>query len=542
MAGLKKSKRQKDTGSPNMVLVLFLILFIISNLVLGLWLYFTYDERNNALKAKTEADKVAKSALQAMEVYQIVANDLRQAIGQRLDPNDKASLDIKRKALLEDGYKDDPNRAAFVKLLTDLHKELEFEDDKGVYKQPFQAKLKEKYEEAEKNLASFKTAQKELEEARAKFQTLEQKADAYYTATTARFAKEQKAVLAASKAPSEEMKTQIAKNEALNTELGTAQAAAQKKETSLKKEITELKAQLTQALEKKDDTSVARDSREPHALLLDVSMGKPLWDLPVGKVTRVHAGAKVREVTIDLGSAKGVRAHMTFNVFAPSKYAATRADKQLKGTIEVVRVLGPHTSLARITATFDPDFPIHEGDLLFNLFWGTHVAITGYANVTGIPTDSPAEQMRQLSDFMYLLQRQGIIVDAYLDLTDGQMKGAITGNTRFLIRGDDLRLDPKELEAKEPRAERAMQVNNAVATMRKDAVEKGVFVISARNFAATIGYHPPAALTHDDTAFRPTLPAAGSVIPAVGAPPPRDPAAAPEKKDAEDKMEKDKGG
>ena len=37
-------------------------------------------------------------------------------------------------------------------------------------------------------------------------------------------------------------------------------------------------------------------------------------------------------------------------------------------------------------------------------------------------------------------------VDAYLDLNDGQIKGAITNRTRYLIRGDDL-VDPARLAA-----------------------------------------------------------------------------------------------
>jgi hypothetical protein len=302
---------------------------------------------------------------------------------------------------------------------------------------------------------------------------------------------------------------------------------------------------MTKALEDKDkeraDANSRSDAREPHALLLDVSMGRPLWDDPVGVITAVDA--KAREVTINLGSAKGLRPDQTFNIFAPSKYLSTRAEKMLKGTVEVTRVLGPNTSVARVTAQFDPDFPLHEGDLLFNLFWGTRVAVSGYVDITQNSSDSPTEQMRQLNDFMYMLARQGIIIDAYLDLTDGETKGAITQDTRFLIQGDSLRIDAKDLEAKEPRAERAVAVNNGILRMRKEAVERGMFVISARNFATVIGYHPPGA--KDLTAFRPRLPIAGSVAPAVsgigGAPARPDAPPMPEEKKEKEKADmKDK--
>ena len=54
MAGLKKNKRQKDTGSPNLVLVLFLIMFVISNIIFGLLLYFAYKEQDEARTAATK--------------------------------------------------------------------------------------------------------------------------------------------------------------------------------------------------------------------------------------------------------------------------------------------------------------------------------------------------------------------------------------------------------------------------------------------------------------------------------------------------------
>src|SRR5205807_9529217 len=81
---------------------------------------------------------------------------------------------------------------------------------------------------------------------------------------------------------------------------------------------------------------------------------------------------------------------------------------------------------------------LKEGDLLYNMFWGSRVAIAGNIQFAGQSSDSPAEQMRIMASFVNFLNRQGIGVDAYLDLNDGQVKGAITTRTRYLIRGDDL--------------------------------------------------------------------------------------------------------
>src|SRR5205085_10470293 len=100
------------------------------------------------------------------------------------------------------------------------------------------------------------------------------------------------------------------------------------------KQIVELKKQIAEKELERPDAAVAQTTREPHALLLDISAGKPLWDDPVGSITRVDTKAK--EVTINVGSAKGVHPDLTFSVFAPSKYIATRAEKQLKGTLELL--------------------------------------------------------------------------------------------------------------------------------------------------------------------------------------------------------------
>src|SRR5439155_13790892 len=102
MAGLKKPKRQKDTGSPNLVLVLFLIMFVLSNIILGLWLYFTYKENDQALAKKTAAEKTSNADRKAMEVYQLMVNEMRGALGQQLTQDELTDLDTKRKAFLDD--------------------------------------------------------------------------------------------------------------------------------------------------------------------------------------------------------------------------------------------------------------------------------------------------------------------------------------------------------------------------------------------------------------------------------------------------------
>jgi hypothetical protein len=546
MAGLKKNKRQKDTSSPNLVLVLFLITFVISNIIFGLLLYFAYQEKDSALKTARDETLKTKANKEAMDLYQTALDELRVALGQELKEYEKTLLEPRRKELTKDdgmlAKSADPNRTPIKTVIKAVRDDLGYDEATGEYKLKYMDEFKKLTKEAQDAFGLFKKEQKKYTELDAQFKTLAEKQDTQYAATNAQFKKDQDAVLKLIGERTTETTVAFTKNKELEEKIGADDQARQKREKELNTRIAELKRQIKEKEEERPDAAIGRmDNRDPHALLLDISLGKPLWDDPVGVITRVDV--KAREVTINLGSARGVKPDLTFNVFAPSKYIATRAEKQLKGTIEVIRVIGPNASIARITATLDPDFPMHEGDLLFNLFWGTRVAIAGNPNVTGPPTDNPSEQMRQLADFIYLLERQGIIVDAYLDLTDGQVKGTMNPSTRYLIRGEDMRIDPKELADEAPRAKRALDVTNAANTMRKEAVEKGIFIISAKNFANVIGYRQPGA-ARDMAAFRPSIPSAGSLVPSVGVGGPRPadmpPAEPKEKGEPKEKMDKEK--
>jgi hypothetical protein len=277
--------------------------------------------------------------------------------------------------------------------------------------------------------------------------------------------------------------------------------------------------------EKKTSTLEVVQSKKDagdHALMLDISRGIPLWDRAHGKLTRVNL--EKREVYVNLGTEHGLRPGVTFNVFGDDgKGSATGF---LKGTLEIVRVIDNKSSLARITSLYDgagqeialndpgvgrlareAQQPMREGDLLFNMFWNTHVAIAGAINLTGQEIDAPSEQMRQLANYVQMLERMSIRVDAVLDLTDNQVKGALSNKTRFLILG-------ARAEAKNPtdeaQKERAKAINDAIGAMRKDAMEKGMFLISAENFAIAAGYRSPRNAANVEVgSFRSQAPLAG---------------------------------
>src|SRR5262249_50912838 len=148
------------------------------------------------------------------------------------------------------------------------------------------------------------------------------------------------------------------------------------------------------------------------------------------------------------------------------------ADNELiKGMVEITDPLSRTSARARVTyETSQIRNPIGRGDQLFNIALSTgekeHVAFAGIIDLDG---DGRPDN----ETFIRILEKNNLVVDAYLDLKTGEIKkragntGGDTGveyRTKFLIIGTDAPL-----------------VGN-VKKMIDDAKEKSVQVIDARTF------------------------------------------------------------
>jgi len=151
-------------------------------------------------------------------------------------------------------------------------------------------------------------------------------------------------------------------------------------------------------------------------------------------------------------------------------------NEMVKGMIEITDVVSRYGARARITQqASEVRNPISRGDQLFNIALSTgekeHVA---YAGIIDLDGDGRPDN----EDFVRILERNNLVIDAYLDLKTGEIKRrpgseGIDFRTKFLIIGSD-----------------APQVGN-VAVMIKQAKEKGVQLIDARMFLNLIGVKPP---------------------------------------------------
>jgi hypothetical protein len=144
----------------------------------------------------------------------------------------------------------------------------------------------------------------------------------------------------------------------------------------------------------------------------------------------------------------------------------------IKGMVEITDVTSPYTARARITYETAPiRNPLGRGDQIFNMTLSTgdkeHVALAGIVDLDG-------DGRPDTEAFIRMLERNNLIVDAYLDLKTGERKGkGMNSGTRFLILGTDV---PEVGQVK---------------AMMKAARTNGSQLIDSRVFMSLIGIKPP---------------------------------------------------
>ena len=148
-------------------------------------------------------------------------------------------------------------------------------------------------------------------------------------------------------------------------------------------------------------------------------------------------------------------------------------NEMIKGMVEITDVTGAYTARARITYETAPiRNPLTKGDQIFNMTLSSgekeHVAFCGIIDLDGDGRPDTEAFIRQL-------ERNNLIVDSYLDLKTGEIKGkGMNSGTKFLILGSDA---PVEV--------------GRIKKMIKTARANGTQVIDSRVFMSLIGVKPP---------------------------------------------------
>jgi hypothetical protein len=299
-----------------------------------------------------------------------------------------------------------------------------------------------------------------------------------------------------------------------NADLAAAQAAFDKRAKDFDNEITKIRGDLSKSNDEKDklttqNTRLKKDVEELNSqigsLLARQKPADPLkFDEPQGKITR-RLGDNVIE--IDLGSASRVKEGLTFSIL-PADYQAAGEQSRLrkirvpdgrggyrdevvfipKAKIEIIEVLGPNSSKAKITEEFDDiRDKAMPGDLLYSTAWRKgqpeRIALIGIFDVNGDGSDDLEQVVRDL-------RKMGVLVDAYYDPnkknddgTFGGWVGKIGDQTRYIVKG----YFPDPI-ANDPNLAKMSELNGRFTKGLTEATKSGASLVGLKDFFPRMGY------------------------------------------------------
>lgn len=208
------------------------------------------------------------------------------------------------------------------------------------------------------------------------------------------------------------------------------------------------------------------------------------FEVPDGEIRRVDNNT--RTVWINLGDADNLRPQTTFSVYDQDHHGVGRGPEDIKGRIEVTRILGPHLAQARILEE-DLIRPMSEQDVVYTPVWSAGLT-ERFAFVGEIDFDGDGQSDRsQLHD---ILEQSGAEISVEID-DDGYRipeDAVITKDTKFLVLGHFP--DPADYAAEDPNRERISRMQQEASQMETRAERQGVRKLSLNEFLAFMGYRP----------------------------------------------------
>jgi hypothetical protein len=497
-------------GESRAGLVIFLIVFILLSIALGVTTYYGYQEaaaqKADAVKAQGEAKGWENDA----NFHHYVADTYRQYLGSPLPAGD--DIVAMRASYSNPTSTKNPAKAEEHKKLIDtLDKAKKWDDS-----------LKRPTESLQEEIDRLKTEKADAQKALAKANEEKDKANALAEAnkrevdkTKADYQKKFDDQVKSDNKELERLSSTVTKLQEDLTALGNKplkDLEDQKKEIAdVRKENTRLNKELGGALK------TIRDRRD------EMTRSQATADIDVTKIAPENM-AKIVSINgtgdmpyISLGTADNLKRQVTFSVYG--KGVDGKPLREPKGKLEVIRLTGEHTAQARVTELRDERRdPILPGDFIYNPAWNPnvqqHVAIVGAIDLTGDHRDS-------VQDFVRTLKNQNIAVDAYLDMRTkklmnaaGDGPGEITRRTDLLIVGTPPDLGSGPIKAGDPRAGAQEEAVKKMQEVQEQAEKLGVRIVRLSNFLEMSGFPLPKPLGAEKgkIGFQRNLDAAGSPV------------------------------
>jgi hypothetical protein len=458
-------------GDTKQGLIIALVCFVVLTLVLGVTTYLGYDGQANLAKNEKEAKGKVDAANKERDWWKYRALAMQYYAGQlKLEPEMTAWTSMRgQKPTGENGE-------AFEKVVQTLDQRLVREDKKG-----FES-YTDKVERLEKDLADTRGLLAKCDDNLKKAQADNKKEKSDNEQLTAqlieKFKKDLEAERERNAAIEKNLLDKLAEFGDLTKQLAELKKKSEgdttdweKSRKKLQGEIENLRLNLTKTQEKLKPPDLFK------------------FDNPKGKIVRLDPKGEI--AWINVGSADGLRPQqsLTFAIFGSG--AGVKTGGERKGALEVVDVLNAHLSMAKITDVTDPNsHPIVPGDLLINPAWSpgmrTHLALAGLFDLTGEGRD-------QIDELMRTLRREGVVIDAYLDLKDKTVKGdGMTIKTDYLVLGEQPTFETSStIKPEDARVQRKMDIHQKLAEMQGEANRLGTTVVPFRRFVLLTGYRLP---------------------------------------------------
>lgn len=461
----------KQSGESRQGLIISLVCFVLLSIVLGVTTYMGYGVADEKTKAAADDKAKAAAAKKDADWYKYRALETQRFAGLQMSKEESADLQA-----LRQGSPSGPGQDGFAKAIEGASKDLTLP---GV-------NLIESYSQRVERL------NRELGDARTKLDqtdtVLKRAKSSYEEALASKDAEIEEITKKLRAAQKQNLDDKTANDKALEDNIAKFEQLNKDNENLRKKADADL---LAWEKERKKLMATIGDLETTKAKLIDKN-APPDWttyDQPKGKIVELDPRGEI--AYINLGSADMIRPqqNLTFSVFSQGR--GDRPSREYKGSLEVLEVLGAHFSKAKLIEIVDPNRnPIMVGDVLINPTWSPfvreHIAIAGLIDLT-------RDHRHNIDEFMRNLERQGIVVDAYQDLSDNSIKGpGMTLKTAYLVVGDTIEPGQEEmLKGDRTKVNEKMDVNVTMTAMREEAKKLGVTVIPLRRFVQLVGYKMP---------------------------------------------------
>jgi hypothetical protein len=486
-------------GESKQGLVVTLVFFILATIGLGVSTYFGFSEQETLRAEKDKSDATQKSEAKLIDFYKFQSmlywtyiSTVNGFKPEDLEIYEGLRAKVDDETILPKDAKYDPNKEELklVKTRMEMLEKMAFKDaadkdltlkfDKATKKPSntfdeitsLQSKrylaLKERFDKVEMEKKEAQDAEKKSQDEFAAFKADINKKFAGLTDT-------------AKKEFSEftTLRDQLRKQKDELTKALTAEKTERSRENE---EFTEKIAKL----EKKSRDKELEITALADQLVLTKTKGNDIGKniRPDYKIVSIDRTGSLPYINV--GHGDRVNPQDTFSIHGIGTDG--RPLPEIKGTLEVINVVGEHLAQCKILTVKDTNKdPILKGDVLYNPTWNPNsrkrIAIMGIVDLTGDGKD-------QIYELIGQLERQGVLVDAYLDPSTLEIRNTpgISPKTDLLIIGDGID------SVKAPRGvinEKMALLNKSINEMRVAAKENGVISIDLRKYLEMSGYRVP---------------------------------------------------